>query len=134
MTSNETEVTQYTWSEVCLQEAGSLCTIRPQPPWDDGKNITCTVMYRNGQSVAATFEIDLNCKYLNFFLSFTFFFRECAFDEVCTRTLLACQVAVIKLIEVSVPVLFEMHVTSVDLYYFPLLVLVLSFLPVVQIA
>ena len=93
--SNETEVTRYTWSDECPQKDGNQCTIRPQPPWDDGKNITCTVMYRNGQSVAATFEINLNCKYLNFFPSFTFFFRECAFDEVCIRILLACQVAVI---------------------------------------
>ena len=81
--SNEMEVTKYTWSDVCLQETGSLCKIRPQPPWDDGKNITCIVNYRNGQSAYATFVINLNCKYLLELFSVSFFLFSFFFSFSC---------------------------------------------------
>ena len=72
--SKAAEVTQYTWSDACRQKEESQCTIRPQPPWDDGKNITCTVNYKSGQSVTATFAIDLNCEYGSFFCCCCFLF------------------------------------------------------------
>lgn len=83
--SKAAEVTQYTWSDACRQKEESRCTIRPQPPWDDGKNITCTVNHKNGLSATATFQIDLNCEYENLFnflllyflLSLFQFFQSC---------------------------------------------------------
>ena len=63
--SDAAEVTQYAWgggAVVCLQQDHNRCTLRPQPPWDDGVNVTCSVTYITGQSAAATFAIDLNCE------------------------------------------------------------------------
>ncbi|XP_070202593.1 uncharacterized protein [Littorina saxatilis] len=57
--SNASEVTQYKWTGASCREHAS-CVIRPQPPLDDGRAVTCQVTFSNGQSASATFVIRLN--------------------------------------------------------------------------
>ncbi|KAK7482980.1 hypothetical protein BaRGS_00025757 [Batillaria attramentaria] len=57
---NVLELSTITWEPPCLQERDNICILQPQPPWDDGKSVTCTAAYTDGQSSSASFIIDLS--------------------------------------------------------------------------
>ncbi|KAK7483345.1 hypothetical protein BaRGS_00025405, partial [Batillaria attramentaria] len=58
--SSNRAVTRVTWSVTCQQEEDRTCVWRPQPPEDDGKVVTCSVMYSDGQSGVGSFTVELN--------------------------------------------------------------------------
>ncbi|KAK7483334.1 hypothetical protein BaRGS_00025394 [Batillaria attramentaria] len=53
-------VTRVTWSVTCQRQEDRRCVWSPQPPEDDGKVITCSVVYRDGQFGVGSFTLQLN--------------------------------------------------------------------------
>lgn len=60
---NLTTRVRFSWNVKCDVEYNGTCSFKPQPPKDDGLNVTCTVTYSDGQTSTSFLLLDLYCNY-----------------------------------------------------------------------